>query len=89
MAELCNCPMLDNITPFMSWTNTPAATPRLTTPAATPRRNTPTMRGTPGMLTPTRLTPTPRLTPRATPRATPCATPTPTPTLQRRGYDLR
>ena len=61
MVELCNCPMLDTITPLMSWTNTPIATPR--------RTPIPTPHGTPLM--------TPRATPRCTPRTTPRATPTP------------
>ena len=32
---LCNCPMLDSITPMMSWRNTPIGTPRRT-PLPTP-----------------------------------------------------
>lgn len=59
MVELCNCPMLDSLTPLMSWSNTPIGTPRRTplphpyqTPLCTPRA-------------------TPRSTPRTTPRATP------------------
>jgi len=64
MAELCNCPMLDTITPLMSWSNTPIATPRRT-PLPTPH----------GGATPSLLTP--RATPRVTPRTTPRATPTP------------
>lgn len=90
MAELSNCPMLDTITPLMSWNNTPACTPRRTTPACTPRRTTPTMptpRGTPMLSRSPRTTP--HLTPRSTPRATPRATPVPTPQMQRRGYDFR
>jgi len=61
MAELCNCPMLDSITPLMSWSNTPIATPR--------RTPLPTPHGTPRA--------TPRATPRVTPFSTPRATPTP------------
>merc|ERR1712012_1014675 len=61
MVELCNCPMLDSITPLMSWSNTPIGTPRRT-PLPTPLQ-------TPGL--------TPRATPRPTPRATPRGTPTP------------
>ena len=61
MVELCNCPMLDSITPLMSWSNTPIGTPR--------RTPLPTPHGTPLI--------TPRATPRCTPRGTPRATPTP------------
>jgi len=76
MEELCNCPMLDAITPLMSWSNTPIGTPRRTplpTPHATPLL-------------------TPRATPRTTPRATPRGTPSRgTPSLPRRsyGHDIR
>merc|ERR1719154_18828 len=52
MEELCNCPMLDAITPMMSWSNTPIGTPRRTplpTPHATPLL---TPRGTPSRGTP-------------------------------------
>ena len=65
LVELCNCPMLDCITPLMSWTNTPIGTPRRT-PLPTPH-STPLV--------------TPRATPRATPRGTPRATPSPLPRL--------
>lgn len=61
MRPLCNCPMLDAVTPLMSWRNTPIGTPRRT-PLPTPLQ-------TPGL--------TPRATPRPTPRATPRGTPTP------------
>ena len=61
MRSLCNCPMLDSVTPMMSWRNTPIGTPRRT-PLPTPL-HTPLM--------------TPRATPRPTPRATPRGTPTP------------
>ena len=57
MRSLCNCPMLDSVTPLMSWRNTPIA--------GTPRR---TPLPSPLMLTPRA---TPRPTPRATPRGTP------------------
>ena len=71
MEELCNCPMLDAITPLMSWSNTPIGTPRRTplpTPHATPLL-------------------TPRATPKTTPRATPRGTPSRgTPSLPRRSY---
>ena len=54
---LANCPMLDSVTPMMSWRNTPIG--------GTPRR---TPLPSPLCLTP-RVTPRP--TPRATPRGTP------------------
>ena len=66
MVELCNCPMLDCITPLMSWSNTPIGTPR--------RTPLPTPHGTPLL--------TPRATPRATPRNTPRATPSPLPSYR-------
>ena len=61
MRALCNCPMIDSMTPLMSWRNTPISTPRRT-PLPTPLQ-TPLL--------------TPRATPRPTPRATPRGTPTP------------
>jgi len=78
MAELCNCPMLDTMTPLMSWSNTPIVTPR-GTPMLSRRTPLPTPRGTP-MLSPRQ---TPKISPRTTPRATP------TPQLPRRGYEHR
>ena len=59
MRELCNCPMLDSLTPLMSWSNTPVGTPRRT-PLPSPHY-TPLL--------------TPRATPRSTPLATPRTTP--------------